>query len=273
MELGSIRLAMLGAGNMGGAVLQGAIRGGVAPANCWATALDPAHLDGVARRLGVKTTTSNVIAVKEADVVVVAVKPKDVDALLREIQDELQPHAIVVSVVAGLPISFFEDRLRNGQPMVRTMPNTPAAIGAGVAAISPGTSASDDDLALVDAVFAGTGDVVKIPESAQAAVGAISGSGPAYVFYILDALAEAGVKVGLSRELSQRLALGTVLGSASLLVETGEHPVLARERVTSPGGTTVRALEALDAGGVRAALISAVTAAVDRTNELQAELD
>lgn len=244
----------------------------LAPGNVTATARRPERASELTEKYGVRTTADNVAAAHDADVVVLAVKPKDMAALLSEVGDALRPEAVVVSVAAGLSTGFFEDRLLARQPVVRVMPNTPAAIGAGMSALSAGSHASPADVELVLAVLAGTGDVVEVPESYQAAFGALAGSGPAYVFYVLDALAEAGVAVGLSRALSTRLAVQTLLGSARLIDETGEHPALARERVTSPGGTTVQALRRLDAAGVRAAFVDAVEAARDRTVELAAEL-
>jgi pyrroline-5-carboxylate reductase len=236
VNLDQTRLAMLGTGNMGSAVLAGALRAGVAPSHVVATARRPERAEQVAAEHGVRVTADNVEAVRGADVVVVAVKPKDVAALLTAIGGALAPHAVVVSVAAGLSADFLEERLPPGPPGVGGMANTPAAIGAGMSALSRGTHASDDDVALVLAALAGTGDVVEVPEAYQAAAGAVSGSGPAYMFYVLDALAEAGVAVGLSRDLASRLAVQTMLGSARLIAETGEHPALARERVTSPGG-------------------------------------
>ncbi|QAY71783.1 pyrroline-5-carboxylate reductase [Xylanimonas protaetiae] len=258
---------------MGEAVLAGSLRAGVVPAHVVATGRRAGRVAEVAERHGVRGILDNVEAVRDADVVVVAVKPKDVAGLLASVGDALAPHAVVVSVAAGLSAAFFEDRLPAGQPVVRVMPNTPAAIGAGMSAVSAGTHASAADVATVLAILSGTGDAVEVPEAYQAAAGALAGSGPAYMFYVLDALAEAGVAVGLSRELATRLAVQTMLGSARLVAETGEHPALARERVTSPGGTTVQGLRALDAAGVRAAFIAAVEAARDRTNEIAAELE
>jgi pyrroline-5-carboxylate reductase len=272
VNLSEVRLAMLGTGNMGEAVLAGALRAGVTPTNVVATARRPERARELAQRHGVRTTADNVAAVAAADVVVVAVKPKDVAALLSEVGDALPQDAVVVSVAAGLSTAFFEDRLPAHQPVVRVMPNTPAAIGAGMSALSAGSAASADHVSRVLGVLAGTGDVVEVPEAYQAAAGALAGSGPAYMFYVLDALAEAGVAVGLSRDLSTRLAVQTMLGSARLVAETGEHPALARERVSSPGGTTVVGLRRLDAAGVRAAFIDAVEAARDRTVEIAAEL-
>ena len=273
VDLSQLRLAILGAGNMGQAVLAGALRAGVQASHVWATSVDAAQLAQVKNTYGVQATADNLEAIGQAQVVVCAVKPQHMEALLAQISAALPPQAVVVSVAAGLPLAFFESRLSVGQPVVRVMPNTPAAVGAGVAAASAGTHAGGQHMATVMALLAGTGDVVEVPEGDQAAVGAVSGSGPAYVFYLVDALAEAGVSVGLSRQMATRLAVGTVLGSAQLLAETGEHPAIAREKVSSPGGTTVKALQVLDQAGVRAAFVDAVQAAVARTHELQAELD
>ncbi|PZR51878.1 pyrroline-5-carboxylate reductase [Xylanimonas oleitrophica] len=263
---------MLGTGNMGEAVLAGALRAGLAPEHVTATVRRPERLQELADRHGVRTTTDNVAAVEGADVVVIAVKPKDVAAMLTQVGDALPHHAVVVSVAVGLPTSFFEDRLPARQPVVRVMPNTPAAIGAGMSVLSAGESVTDEQVALVEAVLAGTGDVVRVPEAYQTPAAAISGSGPAYVFYVLDALTEAGVAAGLPRDLSSRLARQTLLGSARLIAETGEHPALARERVTSPGGTTIAGLRRLDQAAVRAAFIDAVAASCERAEEIAAEL-
>lgn len=273
MNLDKTRLALLGTGNMGEAVLAGALRAGIVPAHVVATERRSERAAEITEKYGVRTSLENADAVRDADVVVVAVKPKDVAGLLTDIGDTLPPHAVVVSVAAGLSVAFFEARLPAKQPVVRVMPNTPAAIGAGMSAVSGGTDASADDVATVLAILSGTGDAVEVPEAYQAAAGAVSGSGPAYMFYVLDALAEAGVAGGLSRDLATRLAVQTMLGSARLIAETGEHPALARERVTSPGGTTVQGLRALDEAGVRAAFIRAVEAARDRTDEIAAELE
>jgi pyrroline-5-carboxylate reductase len=152
------------------------------------------------------------------------------------------------------------------------MPNTPAQVGAGITAVVAGPTASDDDVALVEALLAGTGETVRITEKDIDAFGALAGSGPAYVFYVVDAMAEAGVLLGLTRDVARRLAVQTVLGSGKLLAETGEHPVVLREKVSSPGGTTIRALQKLDEGGVRAAFLAALEAAQARSKELAAEL-
>lgn len=266
------RLAVLGTGVMGETVLAGALAGGWTPADVVATVRRAERAAELAERHGVATTTDNGEAVRAAGVVVVAVKPKDVAALLAEVGPALPAGAVVVSVVVGLSTAFFEERLPDGVAVVRVMPNTPSVVGAGVSAVSGGRAATDADLDLVERVLAATGLVLRVAEKDQDAVGALSGSGPAYVFYVVDALAEAGVLLGLTRDVARRLAVQTVLGSARMLDETGEHPAILREKVSSPGGTTVAALRRLDAGGVRAAFLDALAAARDRSRELAAEL-
>jgi pyrroline-5-carboxylate reductase len=264
------RIALVGTGVMGGAVLAGLVTEAgrevvvvdAAPGRAARAAEEHgvAHADGVAE------------AARGADVVLIAVKPKDVAAVLADLAPVAGPGTLVVSVAAGLPCSFYEARLPAGVPVVRVMPNTPATIGRGTSAISAGTSASEAHLATVEALLRPTGLVVRVPEKEQDAVTAISGSGPAYVFYVIDALAEAGVVLGLGRDLATTLAVETVLGAAALVRESGEHPAVLRERVSSPAGTTVAALRRLDAAAVRAAFVDAAVAARDRAVELGAAL-
>ncbi|MFC8732365.1 pyrroline-5-carboxylate reductase [Luteimicrobium sp. NPDC057192] len=264
------RLAVLGTGVMGEAVLAGALAGGWSADDVVATVRRAERAAQLEQAHGVSTTTDNVEAVRGAGVVLVAVKPKDVVTLLAEVGGALEPGVVVVSLVAGLPTAAFEAALPTGTAVVRTMPNTPAQIGAGVTAISPGAHAADEHLALVERLLAGTGLVVRVAEKDQDAVSAVSGSGPAYVFYLVDALAEAGVLLGLTRQVALQIATQTVLGAGRLLDETGEHPAILREKVSSPGGTTVRALRRLDAGGVRAAFLDALEAAHARSAEIAA---
>lgn len=267
------RMAVLGAGVMGETVLAGALAAGWDPSDVVATVLDAEHGERIAATHGVQVTQDNAAAVDGAGLVVVAVKPKDVAGLLAVVRDQVGAGTVVMSVVVGLPTAFFEARLPEGTAVVRVMPNTPALVGAGVSAISPGAFADDDDLGLVEAVLARTGLVLRVAEKDQAAVGALSGSGPAYVFYVIDAMAEAGVLLGLTRAVALELATATVHGAATLVLETGEHPAILRERVSSPGGTTVAALRRLDAGGVRAAFLDALEAAHARSAEIAAALE
>jgi pyrroline-5-carboxylate reductase len=271
-QIAGTRVAFLGTGNMAEAVLAGALASGLAPSDVVATVRRPARGAELAERYGVGTTTDNAEAVDGARVVVVGVKPKDVAAMLDDVAGSLAPDAVVVSVAVGLPLSLYARHLPAGQPVVRTMPNTPAQVGAGVTAVVAGPTTAEADVALVETLLAGTGQTLRITEKEIDAFGAVAGSGPAYVFYVVDALAEAGVLLGLTRDVARRLAVQTVLGSGRLLAETGEHPAILREKVSSPGGTTIQALKRLDEGGVRSAFLTAVEAARDRSRELAAEL-
>lgn len=267
------RVAVLGGGVMGEALVAAMLRAGVDVEDLVVSEPSAARATELARRHGVRAADSGAKVASRADVVVLAVKPKDIASALAEISDRLPEGALVVSVAAGLPLSFYERRLPEGTPVVRVMPNTPAVVGRGASAIAGGTSATPTHLDTVSRLLAETGLVLTVAEADLDAVTAISGSGPAYVFYLVDALAEAGVLLGLSRAQALQLATATFAGSSHLLTESGEHPVVLRERVSSPGGTTVAGLRELDAHGVRAAVIAAAEAARDRSRELAAELD
>jgi pyrroline-5-carboxylate reductase len=263
-------VAVLGGGVMGETLLSALLGGGWAPERVEVTERAAVRANELAGRYGVRTGASNAEAAARADVVLIAVKPNVVASVLTEIRDRLRTGALVVSVAAGLPLAFYESRLAAGTPVVRVMPNTPAVIGKGASAIAGGSSASPGHLVLVERILDSTGLVVRVEEKDLDAVTAISGSGPAYAFYLIDAMAEAGVLLGLSRDLATRLAVATVEGSAALAAESGDHPVVLRERVSSPGGTTVAAVRELDAHGVRAGVVAAAQAARDRSRELGA---
>ncbi|GII98276.1 pyrroline-5-carboxylate reductase [Sediminihabitans luteus] len=267
------RVAVLGTGVMGETVLTGVLAAGWDPQRVVATARRSERAAELREQHGVRTTDDNVAAAAEADVVVLGVKPKDIGALTEQIAGALRPGTLVITVAVGLSCAFYEKRLPAGTPFVRVMPNTPSSIGSGVSAISPGVAATEEHLALVETLLASTGLVIRVAEKDQDAVGALSGSGPAYVFYVLDALSEAGTLMGLPRATASRLATATVLGAARLAEETGEHPAILREKVSSPGGTTIAALRELDRGGVRAAFVDALTAAKARSTELSAQLE
>ncbi|MDO8150553.1 pyrroline-5-carboxylate reductase [Isoptericola sp. b408] len=271
-QIAGTRVAFVGTGTMAEAVLAGALSSGLDPADVVATVRREDRGAELAETYGVATTTDNAAAVSDARLVVVGVKPKDVAAVLDEIGPALPADAVVVSVAVGLPLSFYARHLPADQPVVRAMPNTPAQVGAGVTAVVPGPTTDEDDVALVEALLAGTGETLRITEKEIDAFGALAGSGPAYVFYVVDAMAEAGVLMGLTRAVARRLAVQTVLGAGTLLARTGEHPVVLREKVSSPGGTTIQALRRLDDAGVRASFVAAMEAARDRSAELGREL-
>jgi pyrroline-5-carboxylate reductase len=263
------RLALLGAGVMGETVLSGLVRAGWDPGDLVATDRRPERVAELEAAYGI-TMTDNVGAVTGASTVVLVVKPQDMRGLLDEIAPALGADALVVSLAAGVDTATLEAGLPPGQPVVRVMANTPAQVDEGMAAIAPGSAATDDHLARVRDILSATGRVEVVPERYLDAVTAISGSGPAYLFFVVEAMIEAGVHLGLPRDLSTELVVQTMLGSAKLLRESGEHPTVLRERVTSPGGTTAAALRELEDHKVRAAFLSAMEAARDRSRTLAA---
>jgi len=198
----------------------------------------------------------------------VVVKPQDMADLLEEIAPELRPGQLLVSLAAGITTAFIESRVPEGVAVVRVMPNTPALVDEGMAAISPGSHCDEEHLAEAESLMASTGKVLRVPERQMDAVTAISGSGPAYIFFVVESMIEAGVHLGLPRATATDLVVQTVVGSATMLRETGTHPVVLREQVTSPGGTTAAALRELEIHKVRAAFLAAMEAARDRSRAL-----
>ena len=224
-----------------------------------------AHL---AAEHGVRTTHDNHELVRTSDVIVLSVKPQVIDKVLELIGGDVKSGQLVISVAAGVPVSAIEARLPEGTHVVRTMPNTPATVQAGATAIAAGTHATEEDLEVARALFSAVGRVVTLDENLLDAVTGLSGSGPAYVMLMIEALADGGVKVGLHRDTALLLAAQTVYGSAKLLLETGEHPGRLKDMVTSPGGTAIAGLHTLESGGLRRTLIDAVEAATNRSAQL-----
>ncbi|MCG2803817.1 MAG: pyrroline-5-carboxylate reductase [Cellulomonas sp.] len=263
-------VVVVGGGVMGGALLAGVLTAGWSPDKVRVVEPDEARRTALAAQHEVVVGGDVAVLAAGASVVLLAVKPAVVPAVLAALAPALAPGALVVSVAAGVPLALYERLLPPGTPVVRVMPNTPALIGKGVAAIAPGSAAREQHLELAERLLAATGMVVRVAEKDLDAVTAISGSGPAYAFYLIDAMAEAGVLLGLSRDVAQRLAVATVEGAAALASASGDHPVVLRERVSSPGGTTVAAVAELDAHGVRAGVVAAARAAYARSVELGA---
>ncbi|MCC6215916.1 MAG: pyrroline-5-carboxylate reductase [Polyangiaceae bacterium] len=263
------RIGFLGAGNMAGAMIRGLLASGtVGPAQVRASDVRRERLDELAEEHGIEIGTDNLALVAWADLLVVAVKPQVIDRVLDQIGESIAPHTLVVSVAAGVPIGAIERRLPPGARVVRSMPNTAAIVLAGASAIAPGSHASEEDVAAARALFDAIGRTVVLDESLLDAVTGLSGSGPAYVMLMIEALADGGVKVGLHRDTALLLAAQTVYGSAKLLLETGEHPGRLKDMVTSPGGTAIAGLHTLESGGLRRTLIDAVEAATRRACEL-----
>lgn len=263
------RLAVLGGGKMGEALIAGLLASNwCVPSEIVVTARRKERLDELSTRYGVEATTDNVAAVAGAPIVVLAVKPQDIEPLLAEISAHVGPSHTVLSIVAAIPTSLIEARLSDSVPVVRAMPNTPALVHEGMAGIAPGRFAATDHVSIAGDVLRNVGRVVTVPETYLDAVTAISGSGPAYFALLAEAMIEAGILLGLSREISTELVVQTMLGSAKLLRDENMHPVELREMVTSPGGTTIRAIRVLEQSGVRAAFLNAIQAAMERAQEL-----
>jgi pyrroline-5-carboxylate reductase len=260
-------IAVLGAGKIGEALLSGLLSAGWQVDELMFTERHGERAAEMTTRYGLRAV-GLAEAAKAADVLVVAVKPQDIEPLLGELVPVIAPPTLVVSLCAGLPTALYERRLPAGVPVVRVMPNTPAVVGQAMSAISPGGHAGPDHLDTVERVLSAVGRVVRVPESQQDAVTALSGSGPAYFFYLVEAMIDAGILLGLPRAVAEQLIIQSAVGAATMLAQTGEHPVILREAVTSPAGTTIMAIRELEKHGVRAALLAAIEAARDRSQEL-----
>ena len=262
----ALPIALLGGGKIGEALLVGMLRQ-ARPEDVAVVESHPSRADELSQRYGVRTPDL-ATAVESASTVLVAVKPQDIDALLDAAAPHVSPGQLVVSVAAGVPTARLEAHLPDGVAVVRAMPNTPALVEQGMTAISAGRHAGDADLDTAEALLSAVGRVVRVPESQLDAVTALSGSGPAYVFFLVEAMIDAGILLGLPRALAAELIVQTLYGSAVMVRDSGEHPVQLREAVTSPGGTTIAAIRKLEDHGVRAAFLAAIEAARDRSVEL-----
>jgi pyrroline-5-carboxylate reductase len=269
MAVDGRRIAILGGGKIGESLLAGLLSSGWRkPEEIVVTGRRQERVDELAERYGVETTLANADAVRGASFIVIAVKPQDFDVLLGEIGGLLTPEQTVLSVAAAVPTKQIEQHLSDGVPVLRAMPNTPATVHEGMAGLCAGAHAGDDHLEVAEEVLRHVGRVVRIAEPYMDAVTAVSGSGPAYFALLAEAMIEAGILLGLSREVSTELVVQTMLGTAKLLRDEEMHPVELREMVTSPGGTTIRAIRELERAGVRAAFLNAIQAAMERSKEL-----
>jgi pyrroline-5-carboxylate reductase len=263
------RIAVLGAGKIGEALISGLLSSGWrSPGDLAATSRRQERVDELAERHGIAATRSNGEAVAGAALVVISVKPQDLEALLGDVGGLLTPEQTVLSIAAAIPTVAIERRIADGVPVVRAMPNTPSTVHEGIAGLCAGAHAGDEHLSLAEDALSHLGAVVRVPESAMDAITAVSGSGPAYFALLAEAMIEAGILLGLSREISTQLVVQTMLGTAKQLRDEKLHPVELREMVTSPGGTTIAAIRELEQAGVRAAFLNAIQAAMDRSREL-----
>jgi pyrroline-5-carboxylate reductase len=263
-------VGILGGGKIGEALVSGLLRGGREPGDVVVSEKHPDRARYLAETYAVKTLDVAETA-HAARTLVLAVKPQDIDALLGELAPAVGTGHVIVSVCAGITTAKISSRLPEGVPVVRCMPNTPALVDEAMTAVSAGEHASEEHLATAEALLACVGRVVRVPESQLDAVTALSGSGPAYFFYLVEAMIDAGILLGLPRALAAELIVQTAIGSAKMLRDSGEHPVQLREAVTSPGGTTISAIRELEVHGVRAALLAAIEAAALRSAELGAK--
>ena len=269
MALRKKKIAILGTGNMGEALAKGLLRAGkIPPESLVCTDARAERREEIQKRYGVQVTGDNRAAAAQSDIILLAVKPQMMDVLLEEIAPAVDAKKLVISIAAGVPIAALARKLGAGVRIVRTMPNTPALVGAGATALARGPHATDADLEQALALFEAVGVAVVVEEHHLDAVTGLSGSGPAFVFMAIEALADGGVKVGLARPVAMALAAQAVMGSAKLVLETGEHPGRLKDQVTSPGGTSIAGVHALEQHGFRAALIAAVEAATRRSKEL-----
>jgi pyrroline-5-carboxylate reductase len=271
MSVDERRIAILGAGKIGEALLSGLLSSGWRTTkDIVATSRGDARVAELGEKYGIVATRSNVDAVAGAALVVLAVKPQDIEALLTEIGGTVTPEQTVVSVAAAIPTSALERHLAADVPVVRAMPNTPSTVHEGMAGVCAGTHAREEHLDLAEEALRHLGAVVRVPEDQMDAITAVSGSGPAYFALLAEAMIEAGILLGLAREISTQLVVQTMLGTAKQLRDEKIHPVELRERVTSPGGTTIAAIRELEQAGVRAAFLNAIQAAMNRSRELAA---
>ena len=274
MKKKGLKISIIGAGNMGKALIKGInqtlIEEGVisSPKDIIATRRSEEELYKLEKEFSIETTTDNKKAVTKGDVIILAVKPKVIFDVLDEISPAIDSSKLLISIAAGVTIQAIQSRLNEGAHIIRAMPNTPLQIREGAIAISGGENASEEDVSLAREIFTAMGKVVTVEEELMDAVTGLSGSGPAYIFLIIEALSDAGVKMGLPRETSLNLAVQTVLGAAKMVLETGKHPAELKDMVTSPGGTTIAGLHVLEECAVRSALIKAVEEAARRSSQL-----
>jgi pyrroline-5-carboxylate reductase len=260
-------VAVLGTGKIGEALLSGMIRGGWRASDLLVTVRRADRAEELRNRYGVEPVT-NADAAKRADTLILAVKPQDMGKLLDELAPHITADRLIISAAAGITTAFIEERLTAGVPVVRVMPNTPVLVDEGMSVISAGAHASAQNLAHAEEIFGSVGKTLRVPESQQDAATALSGSGPAYFYFLVEAMTDAGILLGLPRAQAHDLIVQAAIGAAVMLRDSGEHPVKLREAVTSPAGTTISAIRELENHGVRAALIAALEAARDRSREL-----
>ncbi|MBI3893212.1 MAG: pyrroline-5-carboxylate reductase [Candidatus Wallbacteria bacterium] len=271
-DLKNLRIGLIGAGKLGEALLRGLLAATTLPrGHLTATARRPERAEYLARELDIHVTLDNCEAVQKSDVILLAVKPQAMAGVLEQIKAKVSPEKLLISVAASVPTSFIENIVGDRVPVVRSMPNTPSLVGCGMTGLCPGRSANSEHVAVAKEIFSVVGRCLVLEERHMDAVTGLSASGPAFIYIIIESLAEAGVKVGLSREHATELAAQTVLGAAQMVLTTGEHPAKLKDIVTTPAGCTIDGILELEEGGLRVTLIKAVVKATSRASELVRE--
>ena len=268
--LSNQKIAFIGSGNIASALIGGLVRGGsVEASQIFATRRNPYALESLQTSFpGIQTTTKNAEAARDASIVVLAVKPQSANEVLADIRPVLRPDTLVISILAGITTASIAERLGMNLPVMRAMPNTPALVDAAATAIAVGAHAKSEHFALAEAIFKAVGIVERVPEYLMNAVTGLSGSGPAYIYMVIEALTDGGVNQGIPRAVASKLAIQTVYGAAKMLLETEKHPAILRDEVTTPGGTTIAASADLERNGLRTMFINAVGAATERAEAL-----
>jgi pyrroline-5-carboxylate reductase len=263
------KLALIGAGKLGEALIVGLLKqGDLERHSITATVGHETSIERVRNKLGIKATTDNTAVVSGSDIILLAVKPQSMDKVVREISLVVQPDQLIITVAASITTSFIQERMTEKIPVVRAMPNTPCVLGVGMTALSGGTHATQENLQTAESIFKCVGETVFLDESLMDGVTGLSASGPAYLYVVIESLAEAGVKLGIPREVSTLLAAQTMLGAAKMVLESKSHPALLKDMVTTPAGCTIDGLLELEEGKLRVTLIKAVVKAAERAHEL-----
>lgn len=263
------KLGIIGAGKIGEAILAGAFsRKLFAAEDVILSVRTEAHRQDLEKRYAVKATLDNREVAKDSKIILMAVKPKSIVDVLNSIADVLEPDTLIISTAAGVPLDVIESRVPNYVAVIRTMPNLAVSVGEGMTVLSPGKNVSDSQLEIAKGLFGSVGRVITLEEQHMDAVTGLSGSGPAYIYIVIEALADGGVKLGLPRDVATQLAAQTVLGAAKTVLETGEHPAKLKDQVTTPAGVTIDGILELEEGGLRVTLIKAVVKAAERSRQL-----
>jgi pyrroline-5-carboxylate reductase len=264
-------MVLIGGGNMGTALLRGILKAKLtAPQRITVVDVHAGKLEELKKTYRVHTASEPTAAVAKANLIILAVKPQTLSGVLDRIRDVVRPEQLIISIVAGVRSTVIRDRLGKQNPVIRVMPNTAATVDAAASALSGCEPAGPEHFRVAEAIFGAVGEVVMVEEQHLDAVTGLSGSGPAYIYMVIEALCDGGVKMGLPREIAMKLATQTVLGAAKLVKETGQHPATLRDQVTTPGGTTISAIHELEERGLRAMLISAVETGTERSRRLNA---